>query len=175
MLTFARTHIIRYPTGRYGYVGSVPRSLGDVVYATPDDVMAGRAFRDSDGKVVTVRWPTFDTHAAAVDHARLRGVAVAIEKEPRRMNATEWNMVSGLIYVTDSGPECRRPDDVSGYVFARGLCGNTSYIYKQLPDGWVVARCSGCHHTTGFWAPGVDSVLGMRERHAAIAEGSADA
>ena len=39
-------HVIKFPSGRYGYVGSVPSSLGNEVKANRSDIMGGRAFRN---------------------------------------------------------------------------------------------------------------------------------
>ena len=62
-------HIIKYPTGRYGYVGSVPTVLATVVPANRSAVMGGRSFRGGDGKQYTHKWPVFETRAEAVEHA----------------------------------------------------------------------------------------------------------
>lgn len=66
-------HIIQYPTKRWGYVGNVPSSLGSIVKATPHDVMAGRAWKNDQGRFVTAKFPSFVTKAQAREHARDKG------------------------------------------------------------------------------------------------------
>jgi hypothetical protein len=62
-------HIIQYPTGRYGFVGTLTPTLGTVVPANLDDIMAGRAATNPhDGKAYTVKFPTFETHYEAQAH-----------------------------------------------------------------------------------------------------------
>ena len=59
------THLIQYPSGRFGYVGSVPTSLSDMVPATVSDIMAGRAI-----KGFAPKWHVHDTVANAVADAQ---------------------------------------------------------------------------------------------------------
>lgn len=62
-------HIIMFPSGRYGYVGSLPPELGSVVRATVQDIMAGRAATNPhDGEAYTVKFPTFETRFEAQEH-----------------------------------------------------------------------------------------------------------
>ena len=58
-------HIIQYPSGRFGFVGSLPSCLG-VPATSFADAMAGR----------TVQFPSFDTRKDAIDHAAKFGVKV---------------------------------------------------------------------------------------------------
>ena len=67
-------HIIQFPSKKWGYVGSVPRALGDPVEATKSDVMSGRAYRAGDGRLMTLRFPAFDTREEAEAFAETRGV-----------------------------------------------------------------------------------------------------
>ena len=70
-------HIIQYPTGRFGFVGTLPGILGDIVPATTADVMGGRAHEHPHtGEIVTIKFPSFETRDAAIAHATSRGVAV---------------------------------------------------------------------------------------------------
>jgi len=66
-------HLQKYPTGRYGYVGSPPYALGIEAKPTTDDIRAGRFTTNTEGKTVTIKFPTFDTVQAAIDHAKRRG------------------------------------------------------------------------------------------------------
>ena len=62
-------HIIQYPTGRWGFVGTLPTSLGFVVEATTADIMAGRAETNPfDGKAYTVKFPSFASQGEAQAH-----------------------------------------------------------------------------------------------------------
>jgi hypothetical protein len=70
------TRIIQYPTKRFGYVGSVPPVLGDVVKATTADIMGGRAFTCPDGTAGTMKFPSFETEAEARTFAASKGVTV---------------------------------------------------------------------------------------------------
>lgn len=67
-------HIIKAPSGRFVFVGTLPTKLGDVIPATKSDALAGRAYVDDRGALVTVRFPAFDTVADAVAHAESRRV-----------------------------------------------------------------------------------------------------
>lgn len=69
----ATLHVIQFPSGRYGFVGSVPKALGDIVPATRSDVMGGRAFRNEYGEIVTVKFPSFSTEDEARDFASYHG------------------------------------------------------------------------------------------------------
>lgn len=69
-------HIIQYPSGRFGYVGSVPTALATLVPATMDDIRAGRAFTGEDGKTMTWKFPVFKTREAAVAFAQEHGFTV---------------------------------------------------------------------------------------------------
>lgn len=65
---------MQFPTGCWGFVGSLPRALGDVVPASTADVMGGRAWREDGGRIVTMKFPTFPTEDGAREHATARGV-----------------------------------------------------------------------------------------------------
>lgn len=73
--------IIKYPSGRYGYVGMVPPCLGTEVPATSDDVRAGRSYQ-RDGLSFTLKFPSFDTLSEARGFATGYGV-------PTRTNEPE--------------------------------------------------------------------------------------
>lgn len=73
-------HIIQFPSRRFGFVGSLPVSLGDIVEADKAGVLGNRAFwRDPanhDAGLAMVKFPSFDTEQAARDHAKARGIEV---------------------------------------------------------------------------------------------------
>jgi len=68
-------HVIQFPSKRWGFVGTLPAALGDVVPASTADVMGGRAYTAPDGQIVTVKFPSFATEAEARAHTAARGVA----------------------------------------------------------------------------------------------------
>lgn len=70
MLANLELHIIQFPSGCWGYVGSIPMALGQIVKATRSDVMGGRAWRNPNGDMVTVKFPTFTTEAQAHAHVK---------------------------------------------------------------------------------------------------------
>lgn len=67
-------HLLQYPSGRFGFVGTLPADLGDAVEASTADVMAGRAERAPNGKLYTVKFPSFETAYDAMCHAKHRRV-----------------------------------------------------------------------------------------------------
>jgi hypothetical protein len=69
-------HIISFPSGRFGYVGTLPRVLGSEQPASGSDIMGGRAYRNAAGDTVVTKFPSFVTAADAVAHARSRDVAL---------------------------------------------------------------------------------------------------
>lgn len=58
-------HVIQFPSGRYGFVGSIPSGLGDEIPATMAAVMGGRAYRNARGEIVELKFPTFASEAEA--------------------------------------------------------------------------------------------------------------
>ena len=73
-------HVIKFPSGRYGFVGPLPITLCDV-FNPPStaDIMAGRTI-EKDGETVTPHWPSFSTWEEAVKYAASRQVAVNAQK-----------------------------------------------------------------------------------------------
>lgn len=69
-------HVIQFPSGKFGYVGTLPRDLACMVTPTILDIMAGRAVETPRGYLVP-RFPTFDSREEAVDFAVGRGHEVA--------------------------------------------------------------------------------------------------
>jgi hypothetical protein len=67
-------HILKCPSGRWTYVGSIPVIL---TYETPADtsaVMGGRAYRSADGVLMTRKVPVFSTLEALEAHQRTHGI-----------------------------------------------------------------------------------------------------
>ena len=73
-------HIIKYPTGTYGYVGRCPVELGEPVPATKADVMGGRSYWGKNGELLTIKWPVFATRQEAIDHAASVGITIESAK-----------------------------------------------------------------------------------------------
>ena len=65
MLGHLGLHVIKFPSGRYGYVGSIPRDLGHEKPASDSDVMGGRSYRNTTGEIVATKFPTSATPASA--------------------------------------------------------------------------------------------------------------
>lgn len=59
-------HIIGFPSGTFGFVGSVPKTFSYETTPTKEDIMAGRVYEKPDGAVVSYRFPTFPTANDAV-------------------------------------------------------------------------------------------------------------
>ena len=58
-------HVIQFPSGRYGFVGTLPSSLG-IPATSAADAMSGRK----------TKFPSFETRQDAIDHAASQGVTV---------------------------------------------------------------------------------------------------
>ena len=69
-------HVIRLPSGRFGYVGSIPHALCQAIPADKSAVMGGRAFRAANGELVEWKAPAFDTEQDARTFAMDRGFEV---------------------------------------------------------------------------------------------------
>ena len=65
-------HVIQFPSGRFGYVGSVPASCCKRVKANRSAIMGCRAVRE-DGEMVEYRPMSFETQKEAIDHANACG------------------------------------------------------------------------------------------------------
>lgn len=69
-------HVIKFPVGTYGYVGSVPTDLATVVDATKSDVLGGRAFFDDEKSLKSYKFPSFPTKDGAIKFAESKGYTV---------------------------------------------------------------------------------------------------
>ena len=68
-------HVIRFPSGRYGYVGSIPVTCCRRLPADKGAIMGGRSVREGD-ELVEYRTMTFDTEQEAIDYAEGLGFEV---------------------------------------------------------------------------------------------------
>lgn len=69
-------HVIRFPSGRFGYVGSIPNALCQAIPADKSAIMGGRAFRGADGALMEWKAPAFATEQDARAFATDRGFEV---------------------------------------------------------------------------------------------------
>jgi hypothetical protein len=70
-------HVIKFPSGRYGFVGSIPTSLGEEILASSAAVMGQRSHWNAD-KTALLEWkfPVFDSEQEAKDFAASKGCAL---------------------------------------------------------------------------------------------------
>jgi hypothetical protein len=66
-------HVIKFPSGKFGFVGSIPAALGYDVPADTSAVMGGRSYTNAAGDLVERKFPVFDTEQAARDFAKSKG------------------------------------------------------------------------------------------------------
>lgn len=66
-------HVIQFPSGKFGFVGSIPTALGKEIPATEAAVMGCRSHRNAKGELVEWKFPVFETADAAHDFAASRG------------------------------------------------------------------------------------------------------
>jgi hypothetical protein len=77
-------HIIEFPSGRFGYVGSVPTDLCDQVPADRPAILGQRAFSDpKTNQSMMWKAPSFETVEAAIIHAKDRGHSPMWKNEPQ--------------------------------------------------------------------------------------------
>jgi hypothetical protein len=68
-------HIIKFPSGKYGYVGSVPVALGYEAPASRAAVMGGRSSYNAAGELIEIKFPVFESEIEARDFAKSKGFA----------------------------------------------------------------------------------------------------
>jgi hypothetical protein len=67
-------HIIEFPSGRFGYVGSIPTDICEQVPADRTAILGQRAFSDPEtGCSMMWTFPSFETVEGAIAHAKDRG------------------------------------------------------------------------------------------------------
>ena len=66
-------HIIKYPTGLYGLVGTLPYELGNEAKPSKEDIMGGRFTTNQKGETVTIKFPTFNNVQDVITHVERRG------------------------------------------------------------------------------------------------------
>ena len=69
-------HVIQFPSGRWGFVGSIPTDLATAAPATKSAILGCRAWRCPEtGAAMEWKFPTFETEGAAIAFARSKGHA----------------------------------------------------------------------------------------------------
>lgn len=77
-------HIIEFPSGRFGYVGSIPTDLCEKVPADRAAVLGQRAFKDPEtGESMMWHDPSFETVEEAIAHAKDKGHSPMWNNEPQ--------------------------------------------------------------------------------------------
>ena len=76
-------HVIEFPSGRFGYVGSLPTCLAEPMPASTAAVLGCRAWRDSAGKLMEWKFPTFATLESAIAFANSKGLAPMVGNVPQ--------------------------------------------------------------------------------------------
>ena len=67
-------HIIEFPSGRFGFVGSIPTDICEQVPADRAAILGQRAFSDPEtNDPMMWKAPSFETVEAAIAHAKGRG------------------------------------------------------------------------------------------------------
>jgi hypothetical protein len=67
-------HIIEFPSGRFGYVGSIPTDICEQVPADRAAILGQMAFSDPEtNDPMMWKAPSFETVEAAIAHAKDRG------------------------------------------------------------------------------------------------------
>ena len=74
-------HVIKFPSGRFGYVGSIPTELGTEVPATKSALLGRRAHMDVNGNAVEWKFPAFDTEQEALDFAKSKGFEASVPRK----------------------------------------------------------------------------------------------
>jgi hypothetical protein len=68
---------MQFPSGRWGFVGSLPITLGSERAPTTADVLGCRTYTNEAGETVAPHFPTFETEAQARAHAAACNVTIA--------------------------------------------------------------------------------------------------
>jgi len=76
MFRFGGCFLLKVPSGKYTFVGSVPLELCGERKPTYSDIMGGRLCKNAKGKVVAWTEKVFDTEQAARLYASEKGVSL---------------------------------------------------------------------------------------------------
>lgn len=76
MLNITNCHIIKFPTGRWGYVGAIPLVLGELVPADVSAVLGCRTIPGENGPMM-FKAKHFGTEQEAREYATMQGVTLS--------------------------------------------------------------------------------------------------
>ena len=76
MFNIANCHIIKFPSGQWGYVGAIPLCLGELVPADRSAVLGCRTIPGENGPMM-FKAKTFKTETEARNYATIQGVTLA--------------------------------------------------------------------------------------------------
>ncbi len=76
MFKITNCHILKFPSGRWGYVGSIPLCMGELVPANTPAVLGCRTITGENGPMM-FRAKTFETENEARNFAAIQGVTLA--------------------------------------------------------------------------------------------------
>ena len=76
MFKITNCHIIKFPSGRWGYVGSIPLVLGELVPADKSAVLGCRTIPGENGPMM-FKAKTFETENEARNFAAIQGATLA--------------------------------------------------------------------------------------------------
>ena len=76
MFNIANCHIIKFPSGRWGYVGAIPLCLGELVPADRSAVLGCRTIPGENGPMM-FKTKTLGTETEARNYATIQGVTLA--------------------------------------------------------------------------------------------------
>lgn len=73
-------HVIKFPSGKFGFVGRIPVTCCRELPADRNAIMGQRAVKNARGELVEYRTMVFDTEQAARYHAAKVSTAVTQQK-----------------------------------------------------------------------------------------------
>jgi hypothetical protein len=76
MLNITNCHIMKFPSGKWGYVGAVPLALGELIPADIHAVLGCRTIPGENGPMM-FKAKTFETEVEARNYAKIQGVELA--------------------------------------------------------------------------------------------------
>ena len=76
MFKITTCHIIKFPSGRWGYAGTIPLRLGELVTADMPAVLGCRTIPGENGPMM-FKAKTFETETEARNYATIQGVTLA--------------------------------------------------------------------------------------------------
>jgi hypothetical protein len=66
-------HVINFPSGRWGFVGSIPTNLCEEIPANTNAILGCRTHKNANGEACEWKAPSFETEREAMEFALSRG------------------------------------------------------------------------------------------------------